>query len=109
MSIIDGIDYSGEKNPDKDLLSVMFEKHYKILRYKTGKKVNKPRGLSDYKLNSRMPDSPIYVSYTQEDLDRLGSNDQKPNSYAIYYAIGKNQPIGAISIEKLTKKNDDDK
>jgi CRISPR-associated endonuclease/helicase Cas3 len=109
MSIIDGIDFSGEKNPDKDLLSVMFEKHYKILRYKTGKKVNKPRGLSDYKLNSRMPDSPIYVSYTQEDLNRLGSNDQKPNSYAIYYAIGKNQPIGAISIEKLTKKNDDDK
>jgi len=25
-----------------------------------------------------------------------------PNSYAIYYAVGENQPIGAIALDKFT-------
>ncbi|RLA07244.1 MAG: CRISPR-associated helicase/endonuclease Cas3 [Gammaproteobacteria bacterium] len=108
IDIIDGLDFFGEKNPDKDLLSNMFKNHYKILSDKTGKKVKKPRSLSDYKANSRMIDKPIYVSYTPDDLSRLGGNDKKPNSYAIYYAIGKNQPIGAISIYKLMENNNDE-
>jgi CRISPR-associated endonuclease/helicase Cas3 len=108
MDTIDGgVDYQGSRRPDRDLLDVMFKNHYKILSDKTGKEVKKPKSLSDYKLNSKMPDKPIYISYTQEDLDRLSGNDSKPNPYAIYYAIGKNQPIGAISIYKLTENNDD--
>jgi len=107
MDIIDGIDFYGEKHPDKDLLSNMFKNHYKILSDKTGERVKKPNGISEYKANSRMPDKPIYVSYTPDDLNRLGGNDKKPIPYAIYYAIGKNQPIGAISIYKLTENNDD--
>jgi CRISPR-associated endonuclease/helicase Cas3 len=106
MRIIDGIDFSGEKHPKKDLLSIMFKNHYKILSDKTGEQVKEPRSISDYKLNSRMPDKPIYVSYTPEDLKRLGGNDKEPSSFAIYYAIGKNQPIGAISIDKLTENKD---
>jgi CRISPR-associated endonuclease/helicase Cas3 len=106
MRIIDGIDFSGEKHPKKDLLSIMFKNHYKILSDKTGEQVKEPGSISDYKLNSRMPDKPIYVSYTPEDLKRLGGNDKEPSSFAIYYAIGKNQPIGAISIDKLTENKD---
>ncbi len=107
MDIIEGKDFSGETNPDKDLLSNMFKKHYKILSDKTGEQIRKPRSLSKYKVDSRMPDKPIYVSYTPKDLERLGGNDKKPNSCAIYYAIGKNQPIGAIQFIKLMESNND--
>lgn len=92
---------SREKNPDKDLLSIMFKNHYKILSDKTGKAVKPPHSLYNYKKDAKNSDKPIYVSYTPEDLNRLSGNDRKPSSYAIYYAIGKKQPIGAISIDKL--------
>jgi len=101
VSIIDGRDFSGEKNPNKDLLSVMFKNHYKVLTDKTGEDVAQPRSLFEYKKESLTPDNPIYVSYIPEDLERLSGNDKKQNSYAIFYAIGKNQSIGAISIINL--------
>ncbi|KAF3983777.1 MAG: CRISPR-associated endonuclease Cas3'' [Methylococcales symbiont of Hymedesmia sp. n. MRB-2018] len=100
-SLIEGRDFSGEKNPDKDLLSGMFKSHYKILSDKTGKEVKKPNSLFEYKKEARSPDSPIYVSYTPEDLKRLNGNDRTASPYAIYYAMGKEQPIGAISISNL--------
>ena len=48
------------------------------------------------------PEHPISISYTQEDLDLC--ND-KTHPYAIYYAVSKTQPIGAISINKLSNQS----
>ena len=50
---------------------------------------------------ARNPETPIYLSYTPEDLKKVEANS---HNHAIYYAIGKKQPIGAISIDKLTPK-----
>lgn len=101
IGLIEGKDFSREKNPNKDLLSVMFKNHYKILSDKIGKAIEKPKSLFEYKKEARSPDSPIYVSYTLEDLKRLSGNDRIPSPYAIYYAKGKDQPIGAISINNI--------
>ena len=101
VSVIEGRDFSGEKNPNKDLLSLMFKDHYKILSDRTGEEAEKPRSVFEYKQKARIPEQPIYVSYTPQDLNRLSGNDKKPSSHAIYYAIGKNQPIGAISSNDL--------
>jgi CRISPR-associated endonuclease/helicase Cas3 len=107
VSLIEGRDFSGEKNPNKDLLSIMFKNHYKILSDKMGKAITKPRSLFEYKKESLTADNPIYVSYTPEDLRRLNGNDRNPCPYAIYYAEGKNQPIGAISNNNSEGENDE--
>jgi len=44
---------------------------------------------------ARSPETPIYLSYTPEDLKKVEANS---NPYAIYYAQGIDQVIGAISI-----------
>ena len=78
---------------EKDLLAFMAKKHHNI---KEGiKKTYKDSMLLG---EARSPETPIYLSYTPDDLKRV---EAKPNSYAIYYAIGKNQPIGAISAHQL--------
>ncbi|NOQ94273.1 MAG: hypothetical protein GQ547_06525 [Methylophaga sp.] len=51
-----------------------------------------------YLKKSKEPETPIYLSYTPNDLKII---EVQPTSYAIYYAIGKNQPIGAISAHQL--------
>jgi len=107
VGLIEGRDFFGEKNPNKDLLSIMFNNHYKILSDKMGKEIKKPTSLFEYKKESLTADNPIYVSYTPEDLRRLNGNDRKPCPYAIYYAEGKNQPIGAISNNKSEDDNDE--
>lgn len=107
VSLIEGRDFFGEKNSNKDLLSIMFNNHYKILSDKMGKEIKKPKSLFEYKKESLTADNPIYVSYTPEDLRRLSGNDRNPCPYAIYYAEGKNQPIGAISNNKSEDENDE--
>jgi len=82
----------GYGSSDQNLLAFMAKKHHNI------KQVRK--AYKDIQLlnEARNPETPIYLSYTPEDLKRVES---KPHSYAIYYAIGKQQPIGAISLKQL--------
>ena len=82
----------------KDLLDFMAKKHHNI---KDGvKKVYKNNLLLS---EARSPDSPIYLSYIPADLKQV---EAQPHQYAIYYAIGKNQAIGALSRDQYSEKND---
>lgn len=78
---------------DKDLLAFMAKKHHNIK--KSAKKAYKDSVLLG---EARNPETPIYLSYIPDDLKCV---EATPNPYAIYYAIGKNQPIGAISAQQL--------
>ncbi|MBI4619350.1 MAG: CRISPR-associated endonuclease Cas3'' [Desulfobacterales bacterium] len=82
----------GYGSSDQNLLAFMAKKHHNI------KQVNK--AYKDIQLLNEAinPETPIYLSYTPEDLKKV---EAKPHSYAIYYAVGKRQPIGAISLKQL--------
>ncbi|MCK5719008.1 MAG: CRISPR-associated endonuclease Cas3'' [Thiomargarita sp.] len=86
----------GYEDSNKDLLAFMVKKHHQIK--KDAKKPYKGYILLNL---ARNPETPIYVSYTFADLDEVSIQQ---HSYAIFYAMGKNQPIGAISINKLKEK-----
>ncbi len=77
---------------DQNLLAFMAKKHHNI---KGIKKVYKDVQLLN---EARDPETPVYLSYIPDDLKRVES---KQHPYAIYYAIGVNQPIGAITLRQL--------
>jgi CRISPR-associated endonuclease/helicase Cas3 len=84
----------GYGDSKQDLLAFMVKKHHNI---KGGKKSYK----DTFTLNeARSPETPIYLSYTPDDLKIVEANEH-PN--AIYYALGDKQAIGAISLDKLIK------
>jgi len=83
----------GYGDSEKDLLAFMAKKHHNIKE--TAKKAYKDVVLLG---EARTPETPIYLSYTPEDLKQV---EAQAHTYAIYYAIGINQPIGALSIEQL--------
>ncbi|MEE9338698.1 MAG: CRISPR-associated helicase Cas3' [Methylococcaceae bacterium] len=86
----------GYGDSKQDLLAFMVKKHHNI------KEEAKKSYKDSFTLNeARSPETPIYLSYTPEDLKQVGAT---PHSHAIYYAIGHKQPIGAISINKLNPK-----
>ncbi len=91
---IENYDASGDKN----LIGYMHQKHHKIKSAKLKKTVRQAH--KSFLLKNEAIDSeyPIYVSYTQADLDLC--ND-KPHSHAVYYVVCDKQAIGAISINKL--------
>jgi CRISPR-associated endonuclease/helicase Cas3 len=82
----------GHDASERNLLSFMAKKHHNIIEGKS--KVYKDVQLLN---DARDPESPIYVSYTPDDLEKV---EAKPHPFAIYYLIGK-QPIGAMAIDKL--------
>ncbi len=85
---------TGYGDSDKDLLAFMNAKHHNI---KAGaKKAFKDRHLLEL---ARSPETPIYLSYTPEDLKKIGGAAKQS---AIYYAISQKQPIGSISLNNLT-------
>ncbi len=84
----------GYGDSQQDLLGFMVKKHHNIKEVKKSYK-------DSFTLNeARNPETPIYLSYTPDDLKLV---EGQPHPNAIYYAIGKKQPIGAISIKKLTE------
>lgn len=92
---IEGYDAMGDNN----LIRYMHQKHHKIMSAKTGVKHKKAYKLFMLEKQAIDPENPIYLSYTQTDLERCHDN---PHSHAIYYAVSDNQPIGALSRHKLT-------
>jgi len=82
----------GHGSSDQNLLVFMKKKRHNI---KQTKKAYKDSQLLN---EARNPETPIYLSYTPEDLNNVKA---KPHSYAIYYAVGIQQPIGAISLRQF--------
>jgi CRISPR-associated endonuclease/helicase Cas3 len=89
----------GHENSDRNLLAFMVKKHHNI---KGGKKAYKDGQLLN---EARDPNSPIYLSYTPDDLKKV---EATPHPYAIYYMIGTKQPIGAMSLNYLLKETHED-
>jgi len=86
-------DICGYGNSEQNLLAFMVKKHHNI------KDDTKKAYKDSILLNeARSPETPIYLSYVPDDLKKV---EAQPHSYAIYYAQGNQQPIGAISINKL--------
>ena len=87
----------GYDNSEKDLLAFMVKKHHNIIG---GKKTYKNWKLLD---EARSPESPVYLSYTLQDLKKVESS---PHPQAIYYAIGIKQPIGAICLATINQEGE---
>jgi CRISPR-associated endonuclease/helicase Cas3 len=83
----------GYGNSNKNLLAFMVKKHHNIKD--DVKKSRSDNALLD---KARSPESPIYVSYTTSDLEKVAS--QNPDC-AIYYAISQRQAIGIIKSKHL--------
>ncbi|WP_277656725.1 DEAD/DEAH box helicase [Seleniivibrio woodruffii] len=87
----------GNGNSRNNLLSFMAKKHHNI------KQVKKAFNDNILLNNARKQISPIYLSYTPEDLDKV---DAHPHPNAIYYVLSEKQPVGCLDISKLNFKGE---
>ncbi len=89
QNIIEGY---GDSN--KNLLAFMAKKHHNI---KDVKKAYKDAQLIN---EARDPNTPVYLSYTLQDLQKV---NEQPHNWAQYYAVCDKQPIGILSLQQLIK------
>jgi CRISPR-associated endonuclease/helicase Cas3 len=87
---------------DNSALEFMGKKHHNLIDdiepYKV--KANTKFKEKLYIKNSRDPATPIYVSYTPTDLEKI---NELADDEAIYYIKGINQAIGIMALSKLKK------
>jgi CRISPR-associated endonuclease/helicase Cas3 len=94
----------GYGDSEKNVLDFMAKKHHSIIEDKNyGVKATTKYKDRVYLKKSKEPETPIYLSYVPDDLKKV---EEQPHSYAIYYAMGNNQAIGAISINKLKQQGE---
>ncbi len=89
QNIIEGY---GDSN--KNLLAFMAKKHHNI------KEIKKAYKDAQLKNEARYPNTPIYLSYTLQDLQKVNA---QPHAWAQYYGVCDKQPIGILSLQQLTK------
>ena len=87
----------GYGDSKQNLLSFMVKKHHNIVD--GVKKPYKDKVLIN---EARDPVKPIYLSYIPADLKKV---EAQPHPFAIYYARGINQPIGAISNKQFNNED----
>jgi len=92
-SVIEGYGFDGKPDSKKNLLGFMAQKHHNIKGVKAQKD-------AEIRMKARDPITPIYLSYT---LEELSTWSMEPHEYAQYYAIGLKQPIGILSLQQLKK------
>ena len=90
-SIIEGHGFDGKPDSKKNLLGFMAQKHHNIKGVKAQKD-------AEIRMKARDPMTPIYLSYT---LEELSTWSMEPHEFAQYYAIGLKQPIGILSLQQL--------
>jgi CRISPR-associated endonuclease/helicase Cas3 len=89
----------GYGDSQQDLLDFMVKNHHSIKDAEKYGVTSTTRFKNKIYLNkSRESETPIYLSYAPEDLKKV---EEQSKSYAIFYAIGINQPIGAIARNRL--------
>ena len=85
---------------DNNLVQFMRKKHHNIKKTAGYKQMRNEWELIK---QARSPETPIYLSYTPEDLNAVGGV-QVAHSQAVYYVSCKKQPVGAMTLAKLNKK-----
>ncbi|MDQ6961994.1 MAG: CRISPR-associated endonuclease Cas3'' [Mariprofundaceae bacterium] len=96
---------TGYGESERNLLAFMAKKHHNIkedLSYGV-KKTTKYKD-SVYLKKSKEEETPLYLSYTREDLKKV---EAEPHFYAVYYAVGTNQPIGAMSAHQINNQGEE--
>ena len=93
VSTIEGHGFDGKPDSQKNLLGFMAQKHHNIKGVKAQKD-------AEIRMKARDPMTPIYLSYT---LEELSTWSMEPHKFAQYYAMGLKQPIGILSLEQLKK------
>lgn len=100
-----GVDDITNYGDDNSPLEFMVKKHHNIFdnvqnQKDYGVKANTKYKTKIYLNKSRVQETPIYISYTQDDLDKIKAT---ANSAAIYYLQGLKQAIGIIPLDRLKK------
>lgn len=84
----------GFEDSNKNLLAHMAKKHHNIYGTK------KPHKDTHLLVQAKSPEFPIYLSYTTEDLAKVGG-EQNRHPEALYYVLTEKQPVGSMSIKYL--------